>query len=74
MSLDLLTTKDLIEELFKRFDHIVVAGTQVRAGEMIEHLQAKGDIRYCQGLTVASAYRLERAREERASKRSVENL
>lgn len=61
MTLALISTADLLDELCGRFDHAVFAGMKVRPdgrpespdGQLYEKKQTKGNTRVCQGLCFA---------------------
>ena len=58
MNLELADTTDLLDEVFKRFDHAVFSGMKVRPdgrpesvdGQIYEKRRTMGNTRVCQGL------------------------
>ena len=68
--LGLLTDDELIEELARRFEHLVIAGRRVHehiAAAARERWKWKGDHRMCQGLCVSLQATIEGDYQKRAT-------
>lgn len=63
-ALELASTIALVDELQKRFDHVVIHGVQIRPTPDVPHNQNamwrfKGNAHFCQGLCADLSHRLE---------------
>ena len=74
MNVELVSTDDLLTEIFNRFDHVVFAGMKVRPdttldsadGQLYEKQKTRGNTRVCQGLCFALQMFKQADWEERA--------